>query len=150
VRKLEQQLSHLLVVVRCHDSVVSVAEFERCQSGASSDQPLGTSTLQSMSDFVRDFTWRDADIFTRSVMNLLILGPLTRSVVTKDGTQTIRPAQLLGRDPMDEVVVSDLLEYGVSPWMIRSESGMLSLSVIIPARLNGVFFFIFRHSSCFL
>jgi hypothetical protein len=145
MRKLEQQLSHLLVVVRCQDSVISVAEFEQCQSistdataAAAAAAARGTTTLQSMSDFIQDFTWRNADIFSRSVMNLLILGPLTRSVVNHDKTQTLRPAQLLGRDPMDEVIVSDLLEYGILPWMIQSDSGQHSLSFIIPATLNGL------------
>ena len=88
-----------------------------------------------MSDYLSDIVSRNADIFSRSVLNLLILGPLTRSVVSDN--VTIRPAMLLGRDPMDECVISNCLEYGILPWMIKSSSGLQSLASIIPATLNG-------------
>lgn len=133
-------MSHLVAVVKCQEQVVSVEEFEKTQRAAGTSttaQPRGTTTLQSMQDYMTDFVARKADIFSRSVLNLLLLGPLTRSVTAGDGTGTIRVAMLLGRDPMDEAVVSNCLEYGILPWMLQSEAGRQSLACIIPATLNG-------------
>ena len=133
-------MSHLVAVVKCQEQVVSVEEFEKTQRAAGTSttaQPRGTTTLQSMQDYMTDFVARKADIFSRSVLNLLLLGPLTRSVTAGDGTGTIREAMLLGRDPMDEAVVSNCMEYGILPWMLQSEAGRQSLACIIPATLNG-------------
>ena len=45
---------------------------------------------------------------------------------------------LIFEDPMDEVIVSDCLEYGILPWMLASDAGLQSLSFVIPAVLNGL------------
>jgi hypothetical protein len=144
INQVERHVSHLIAVVKCQEYVVSVKDFENSQrknsdeDPASSTKPRSTTTLQSMRDYMHDIVHRKCDVFSRSFLNLLILGPLTRSVISKDGRMTIRPAMLLGRDPMDEVIVSECLEYGLSSWMLNSSAGLQSLSFIIPAVLNGL------------
>ena len=116
LQHFERHVSHLIAVVKCQEYVVSVETFEKSQrkeksvgtkeatasttettATAAAAKPRGTTTLQSMRDYMSDMVQRCADVFSRSVLNLLILGPLTRSVISEDGKSTIRPAMLLGR-----------------------------------------------------
>ena len=169
---LEEHLSHLEFVCACHSQVVSCTAFEACQmapadaagsmgtsKSAGSAAPRCTTTLTQMHDYLEDFVERRADLFARSVMVLLISGPLTRAtapvvpphdlaaaIKTKDGAAPdmppapatlTHPALLLGRDILSDVVCSSLLEYGVAPWMLKNEPfGIESGKHILPVTTN--------------
>ena len=93
-----------------------------------------------MHDYLEDFVDRRADLFSRSLMAVLISGPLTRATapaiphqdkaVNEDLGEAAaplppavltHPALLLGRDIVSDVVCSSILEYGILPWMIKNE-----------------------------
>ena len=83
---MDEHLSHLEFVCSCQDRVISCVDFEACQvlpdnqrAQPKSTKPRSTTTLTQMHDYLEDFVDRRADLFSRSLMAVLISGPLTRA-----------------------------------------------------------------------
>ena len=154
---LNDHLSHLDFVCKCHERVVSCEDFEKNQAIANgkladtaraSVMPRSSTTLLQLHDYLEEFAGRNADIFARSVMVLLISGPLMRPPPPKplsgDSSDSPKsnqsiisyPALLLGRDILVDVIDSSLLEYGIAPWMLKNEAfGMDSRKLLLPVVL---------------